>query len=253
MRRVAFALGAMFAIWVVYDFAPGPRHDLREFDPHEVARIETAMWRSYYDHQRVKLFTELSTLLRRQFGLPFWRSCVGAYYAERSAVVFQRGRERPDYLRALPHLVDYYGLIRRASATPFDVQRVAELELEWWIVHRQRERHAPGDLERALAELQAAIYGRPAAEFQQHARLRAEAMLVRDAGGDWGRIGELLDRSWVALHDAVQVERNSHHGPTHGATPVWAIREAARQAGNIAEARSGPIHTEAPERFQRRS
>jgi hypothetical protein len=100
--------------------------------------------------------------------------------------------------------VDYYGLIRRASATPFDVQRVAELELEWWIVHRQRDRHAPGDLERALAEQQAAIYGRPAAEFQRHARLRAQAMLVRDAGGDWGRIAELLDRSWVALYDAVQ-------------------------------------------------
>jgi hypothetical protein len=207
MRRAAFALGALLGAWLVYDFSRGGRHDLREFDPHEVARIETAMWRSYYDHQRVKLFGELSTLLRRQFRLPFWRSCVGAYYAARSAVVFQRGKERLDYLLALPHLVDYYGLIRQASATPFDVQRVAELELEWWIVHRQRDRHAPGDLERALAELQSAIYGLPAADFRQHARFRAEAMLVRDAGGDWGRIGELLDRSWVALYDAVQVDR----------------------------------------------
>ena len=122
-------------------------------------------------------------------------------------MVFQRGRERPDYLMALPALLDYYELIRQASATPFDVRRVAELELEWWIVHRQRDRHAPGDLERALVDLQAAVYNRPAADFAEHARLRAEAMLLRDAGGDWGRIGALLNRSWTSLYDAVHAER----------------------------------------------
>jgi hypothetical protein len=71
--------------------------------------------------------------------------------------VFQHGRDRSDYRKALPDLVDYYGLIRRASATPFEVQRVAELELEWWIVHRERERHPAGQLERSLAYLQAAV------------------------------------------------------------------------------------------------
>jgi hypothetical protein len=206
VKRVAFLLGAMLGVWLVYDFSRGGRHDLREFDPHEVARLETAMWRSYYDHERVKLFSQLATLLRQQFRLTFWRSCQGAYYAARSAVVFQRGRERPEYMQALPHLLDYYGLIHRTSLTPFDVRRVAELELEWWIVHRQRDRHKPGDLERALAELQAAVYQRPAENFRRHARLRAEAMVLRDGGGDWARIADLLDRSWVALYDAVHLE-----------------------------------------------
>ncbi len=205
--KITGVLAGVVAGWVIVDFARAGRHDLRQFDPHEVARIETAMWRSYYDHEPVKLFAELSTLLRRQFRLPFWKSCQGAYYAARSAVVFQRGKERPDYLRALPDLVDYYALIRRASATPFDVQRVSELELEWWIVHRQRDRYSPGDLARALAELQAAVYDLPAAEFAEHARWRAAAMLLRDAGGDWRRIGEMLDRSWVSLYEAVHVER----------------------------------------------
>jgi hypothetical protein len=157
------------------------------------------MWRSYYDHRPIQLFLELATLLRREFELPFWRSWQGAYYAARSAVVFQRGRERAEYRRALPDLVEYYSLIRSASTTPFDVRRVAELELEWWIVHRQ----APGNLPTALAELPAAMYGQPAPEFAEHARLRAEAMVLRDGGGDWGRIGALLERSWVSLHDAV--------------------------------------------------
>jgi hypothetical protein len=203
MRRILTVIAGMLAVWVVYDFTRSTRHDLRDFDPHEVARLETAMWRSYYDHQRLPLFAELATLLRKQFQLPFWRSVQGAYYASRSAAIFQRGKDRPDYLRALPGLADYYALIGRFSATPFNVDRVSELELEWWIVHRERDRHPPGDLERALAELQAAIYSRPAAEFARHARLRAEAMLLRDSGGDWDRIADLLDRSWVSLHDVV--------------------------------------------------
>jgi hypothetical protein len=154
--KITFGLATGLAAWVAYDFTRPGRHDLREFDPHEVARIETAMWRSYYEHERVRLFAELTTLLRRQFRLPFWRSCQAGYFGARSAV-FQHGRDRSDYRKALPDLVDYYGLIRRASATPFEVQRVAELELEWWIVHRERERHPAGQLERSLAYLQAAV------------------------------------------------------------------------------------------------
>jgi hypothetical protein len=209
LLKASVAGATALTIWIVADFARVTRHDLREFDPHEVARIETAMWRSYYDYERVRLFGGLTTLLRRQFGLPFWRSCQAAFHAARSAVTFQGGRERSAYLKALPDLVDYYGLIRRASSTSFDVERVAHLELEWWIVHRQRDRHAPGDLARTLAELQAAIYGRPAADFAEHARLRSEAMLVRDAGGEWGRVGTLLDRSWTSLYDALHVERRA--------------------------------------------
>jgi len=197
-RRVAAAGAAFLALWVAADSAWPVRRDLREFDAREVARLETEMWRSYYDHRPARLFGEMTTLLRRQFGLPFWRSCLGAWYAAHAAVVFQRGRERSDYERALPDLVRYYGLIRRASATEFEVERVARLELEWWIVHRQRDRYPAGALAESLAELQAAVYGCPAAVFAEHGRLRAEAMAVRDAGGDWGRIGELLNGAWTS-------------------------------------------------------
>ncbi len=202
--RIAIGIGvALLAGWVAIDAAAPVRHDLRDFDAHEVGRLETEMWRSYYDHRPARLFGELTTLLRRQFGMPFWRSALGAWYAAHSAVVFQRGHERADYERALPELVRYYTLIRRASATPFDVSRVARLELEWWIIHRQRDRYTPADLARALAELQSAVYSRPVDAFLDHGRLRAEAMAIRDAGGDWNRIGELLDRSWVELKLAV--------------------------------------------------
>ena len=85
------------------------------------------------------------------------------------------------------------------------------MELEWWIVHRERLNRPPGDLDRTLAGLAAELYQFPAERFTAHARARAEAMTLRDeraaAGGvtelDWRRIGGLLDTSWSSLRAAV--------------------------------------------------
>ena len=211
-RKILLAIAAALVVWVVRDLAVPVRHDLREFDPQAVARIETDMWRSYYDHRQVRLFSQLTFLLRSQYGLPFWRSVEGAWYAARAAVVFQKGRNRAEYDRALPDLNRFYALIRGASATGFDAPTAARLELEWWIVHRQRADHPPGDLERSLAELQAAIYRLPPEQFALHAKARADAMVIRDtlaaAGGvsenDWGQIAKLLEESWVGLRAAVE-------------------------------------------------
>jgi hypothetical protein len=197
--------------WGAYDLYAPRRTSLREFDADEVARLETAMWRSYYSRERLKLFRELAELLRTQYRLPFLRSNAVAYRAAKAAFVFKDGRSRADYERALPDLVSFYQSIRAVSDTDFDVGRAARLELEWWIVHRERRRHAPGDLDRALADLQAEIFRLPAERFAEHARLRAEAMAIRDTraeqGGvteeDWRRIDELLHGSWRSLHAEV--------------------------------------------------
>ena len=117
-----------------------------------------------------------------------------------------------DYRKALPDLERYYAAIHEVSATPFDVPKTAELELEWWIVHRQRSRHGPGDLERALAVAAAALYRVPPEAMTVYARERTEAMVIRDtkaaSGGvsnaDWARIERHLRASWRALHAAVR-------------------------------------------------
>jgi hypothetical protein len=216
-RRLRRALAVVAAVvlvlfaWVAYDLY-APRHtSLRDFDPDEVARLETAMWRSYYGRQRVRLFTQMSELLRTQYRLPLWRSNAVAYQAARAAFVFKDGHTRSDYERALPNLVSFYRSIREVSDTDFDPERAARLELEWWIVHRQRAQHAPGDLDRALADLASEIYRVPADKLMEHARLRAEAMEIRDRqaeqGGvaeeDWRRIDDLLHQSWRSLWQAV--------------------------------------------------
>jgi hypothetical protein len=203
---------AVFALgWLGYDLYGPHSSKLRDFDPNEIARLETEMWRSYYAKERVKLFTQLAELMRTQYHMPFATSNAAAYQAAKAAFVFKEGKDREDYEEALPYLVKFYQAVRDGGDTPFDVEKAAKLEVEWWIVHRQRARHDPGDLDRALAELPAEIYHAPVEKMMEHARLRAEAMTIRDqkaeSGGvteaDWKKIEELLRASWQSLWKAV--------------------------------------------------
>lgn len=210
--RVIVIMLVLLICGALYDLFYPRTTQMREFNPDEVARLETAMWRSYYEKQRLQLFNELAELLRSQYGMSQLKSNQVAYYGANAAFVFKQGHERADYEKALPDLLKFYAAIRKMSDIPFDADRAARLELEWWIIHRQRDQHAPGDLAKALAELQAEIYHVPVDRVLEHGRLRAEAMTIRDTqaekGGvteaDWTRINELLKESWESLAKAVK-------------------------------------------------
>src|ERR1041385_8107969 len=210
--RVTALVLALVICAVLFDLFFPRKTRLREFDADEVARLETAMWRSYYEKQRVRLFNQAAELLRTQYHMTPVKSNLVAYYAANAAFVFKEGGQRSDYEKALPDLIKFYSALHNMSDIDFDVYKVSQLELEWWIIHREREKHAPGDLARALAELQAAIYNVPVDRLLEHGRLRAEAMTIRDTkaaqGGvteaDWQRINDLLRQSWRSLATAVK-------------------------------------------------
>jgi hypothetical protein len=205
------ALGAVSALaWAAADLVRPRPVDIRAFDPDEVARLETAMWRSYYDRRRLPMFGQLVSLLRRQFHLAPSRAVLVAGLAARAAVVFQSGRERADYVRALPLLRRYYAAVRQCSEVPFDPGRAAALELEWWIVHRDAARLPAGALAHSLAELAAELYQVPADRLTDHAEHRAAAMILSDqarARGatdqDWPPIEAELRTAWRSLRGAV--------------------------------------------------
>src|SRR4026207_1595669 len=100
------AIGA--ASWIAIDLQRHVSSNLRAFDPEQVARLDTDMWRSYYDRERLKLFNQLVVLLRQQNHMNENRSYVVAFHAAKAAFVFKDGKGRSDYERALPDLVAYY-------------------------------------------------------------------------------------------------------------------------------------------------
>jgi hypothetical protein len=217
LRWIFLILIAVAAIWIGEDLFLPRSANIRDFDPDEIGRLEAEMWKSYYAKKEVRLFNELAETLRTQYHLPLVRSNTVAYQAAKAAFVFKDGRNREDYEKATPYLINFYSEINKVSSTKFDVDRVAQLEVEWWIIHRERANHSPEELDLALAELPAEIYHVPVENLMQHARLREQAMTIRDnkaesggvTGEDWRQIENLLRKSYQLLHAAVNRPQTS--------------------------------------------
>ena len=148
----------------------------------------------------MKLFTELSELLRTQYNMTYVRSNTVAYSAAKAAFVFKDGRNRADYEKALPDLRTFYTEIRRVSDVSFDVERASQLELEWWIIHRERKTRKP-ELDRALADCRPSFTACPQKVYGA-CRLRAQAMTIRDDKAESGVVTEKTGRDRRAVHSS---------------------------------------------------
>jgi hypothetical protein len=209
-RRTFLTLALVLALVLGGAYASWPRHaDLRGFEPAEIARLETAMWRDYYEKRHVALFGHLYELSRTQFGFSPLDSFRIALAAAQAAKAFQPTRSREAADAALPPLLTYYRLLASASSNGFDVAEAARLELDWW--QARRESVSPRQYGVTVARIAAITYGKSA----DHPSLllsgigRAEAMAYRDARGqamtdaDWSEIECRLRRAYRSLNAAV--------------------------------------------------
>jgi hypothetical protein len=208
MRKVI--LGTAIAAVLVAAYAAIPRHaDLRAFDPAEMARLETAMWRDYYDKRYAALFIHLYESTRTQFGFSPIKSLHIAFSAAEAARTFQPTRSRREAYAALPALVAYYRDFAPAAPAAFDAEEAGRLELDWW--QARREAVGPGDYGLTIARVAALTYGKSADDpgIRQFGVARAEAMAFRDARGeaiidaDWARIESQLGEAYRSLKASV--------------------------------------------------
>ncbi len=210
-KRIWFWAAALLATWIVIDLFYPFKRNIRRIDAAATARMETRMWRSYYEKKKLPLFFQSARLMREEFHFPFWRSYRVAYCAAKAAFVFKDGKNRQDYKKALPFLRKYYGLINEISTIPFNVDSAATSELEWWIIRRERDQHPPAEWERWLASGSSVVYHVPADSFRTYAKLRVTAMLLRDEKGDtittkdWEHIHDTLLLAWRSFSNAVRL------------------------------------------------
>jgi len=79
-RKLVLAVAVLGAALAVYVALPW-HADLRAFDPVEMARLETAMWRDYYEKRYPAPFYHLHESCRAQFG--FSRSVAQGLHCPR--------------------------------------------------------------------------------------------------------------------------------------------------------------------------
>ncbi len=185
------------------------KKDFRRFDPVVTGQLDEMMWRSYYEKKPVKLFFQLTKLMRSQFGAPLVRSFVMAYRSAKAAFIFKNGTNRAQYEKAFPDLKKYFTHINALSKEHFDVDQMTHDELEWWIIRRERDQHPPSDWSTILQKELANMYHMPMETFKPHADLRVEAMVYRDNKGDqitqsdWDKIQNMCIDAWTLLYKAV--------------------------------------------------
>ena len=191
------AAGLAYCLW------PRTAH-LRDFDSGEMGRLETTMWRDYYEHRYLALFGSLYQVNRDQYGFSPWDSVRVGFYAARAAKVFQPTSSRAQAQAALPMLEDYYGLIQRRSREPFNVSKAAQMELDWWQL--RRENATAAGYGEVIAHVAEEVYGASNANIGEGALVRAEMMHYRDERSDgrmqaedWEHIRENLVRAYALL------------------------------------------------------
>ena len=190
------------------------RHSPRDFDPVALGRLETTAWASYYRHEWGRAVRAFVGMVGAGFGLGPVRTLVAAWHVLRANQAWAPVPDN-DPAAARAAMERFYRLVRDASDLDLDPRRAAELEVEWWRVHRAHQRESAAgrdDLEQALVALYAYVYSAPEESVRAAARWRAEAMDLSDA---WVADGcDLTDRhlagerraliaSYSALLDAV--------------------------------------------------
>jgi hypothetical protein len=210
MGRRAILLILVLAIEATGLYLCWPRKaDLRAFDPAEMARLEIAMWRDYYEKHYPRLFHHLYQLSRTQFGFSPLDSFRIALSAAQAAKTFQPTRARAEADAALPPLVTYYRLLQSGAPAAFDANEAARLELDWW--QARREKVGPKVYGRTVAEVAALTYGKDKDDpaMLESGIMRAEAMAYRDERGksmtetDWSNIETQLLRAYRLLKASV--------------------------------------------------
>lgn len=184
------------------------------FNPTQVAYYEKAGWEAYYNRNWTRAFWLLVQLNREQFRMPWWVALTAALDTVRASMAFAPIDN--DLPRAQYFLERFFAKARRSMGLQTEAKRLAELEMTYWIVHRQlairRQRDQADDniepMVQALTELHAALFTATPAQLRTSAEYRALAAQAVDriTGGystdiaaDWRTVEAYLCRAYQAV------------------------------------------------------
>lgn len=185
------------------------------FDPRKVAYYEKENWVAYYQKRWLRLIRVSVGMVKEAFDLSLWQALYAAYLVARAEIAAAPFPDN-DIPRAEAYMRRFYRLIKRIHHQEFDVEKVARLEVNWWVVHRQMFGQTENQpLVDALTDLYAVLYGAEAGQVQDAAYHRAQAMVYSDRWVNEGRVGnsplltqveDELIKSYTALRNEMVEE-----------------------------------------------
>lgn len=181
------------------------------FDPERIAYYEANGWRAYYERKWLWVLRLIVGLCQQQFHIPFPMSLLAAYYTTRASAAWVPVDH--DERKVLSYLEKFYRVARRYSGLRFDPVRVAQLELQYFEVHRRLVgAEDKSEFVQTMAELHSAIFGLPVEQVRESAEWRVRAAdtvdLItgkksQDIEGDWAKLEEYLRRCYQLLQLAI--------------------------------------------------
>jgi hypothetical protein len=187
-----------------------------DFDPDELARLETRMWKAYYRRQPARLFVLLIEALHAQARVSWPRTLAASLLLTKAAAGF--ARSTVDYERFAPDIGRAYRLLGLPDHV--DAEAVARHELRWWVVRRELGLASGSGAGDAITDLYATIYDVPPERVAEAGRLRGLAAEARDRGASddpegsrgsgrayWPEVARLLRDSYRSLHAGLSERR----------------------------------------------
>lgn len=184
----------------------------KDFDPDELARLETRMWKAYYRRQPARLFVDLVRAVKVQARVSWPRALWASLLLTKAAAGFARATG--DYERFAPDIKR--GYLAFGLPDHVDVDAVARHELRWWVVRREIGLESGEAAGEAITDLYAALYDVPRERVAEAGRLRGLAAEIRDRGAHadpdgptgpgrayWPEVARLLRDSYRSLRAAL--------------------------------------------------
>ncbi|MBI3536921.1 MAG: hypothetical protein HY070_05110 [Chloroflexi bacterium] len=153
---------------------------LANFDPAKLAYYEKENYVAYYQRDWLKLLRVSVGMVKEGFSLSLWQAINAASLVARAEIAFAPFPNN-DVPRAKAIMRDFYRYINRVHHLNLDVARAADVDVNWWIVHRKLFANPQNqELVEALKNYYALAYNAQPELLSQAAQHRALGMLYSD-------------------------------------------------------------------------
>ncbi len=166
------------------------------FDAVAIGHAETDTWAAYYRREWLTFLRGAVRMVHEGFGMNRRATVAGAWLVLRANQAWAPYPDNdPAQARELMHR--FYALVVADAGLTLDPRRAAELEVEWWRVHREHQYEGGPDdpLVDALVDLYSYVYASHAGSVHPAARARVDAM---DFSDRWVAAGCRLDDPLLA-------------------------------------------------------